>query len=351
MGFKPTVSPWDTGLVVLLWLFPSEEAKLEDRIEIAAIAPNFPHQFSSPPKAVMFKQIATLIWHSKPRWLYGCLSLLTILTIWFSSGQVARAGLLDALFRGIQILQLDNMSSKQEMRLGGQIDQQIKRQLYSNRTPVLSQKHDVSKYVDGIGQDLVQQLTGEERRKLNYTFQVVVDPNVNAFATMGGFVYVNTGLMELADNEAELASVIGHEIGHIVEEHAIDRMKDRAIQEGILSAADLSNENAIRIGAELALNLPNSRKDELQADAHGLSNLRRADYDPKAMVSFMSKLAQGNRSTIQILNTHPNPGKRVAELEEDLEENPPTADEIRGVDGQSYCTNLSRLSNQQLACK
>ena len=300
----------------------------------------------------MLKQISNLIWHTKPRWLYGCLSLITALTVWFSSVQIAQAGLLDLIFRGIQVLQLENMSSKQEMRLGGQIDQQIKRQLYRNRTPVLDSNHAVSKYVNSIGQDLVRQLTAKERRKLNYTFQVVVDPNVNAFATMGGFVYMNTGLMELADNEAELASVVGHEIGHIVEEHALEQMKDRAIQEGILSAAGLSDENAIRIGTELALNLPNSRKDELQADEHGLSNLRRADYDPEAMVSFMSKLAQGNsRSQLQILSTHPDPGKRVAELKEDLVENPPTADEIRGTDTQSYCSNLSQLSNRNLACK
>jgi len=75
---------------------------------------------------------------------------------------------------------------------------------------------------------------------------------------MGGFVYVNTGLLKLADNEAELASVIGHEIGHIASRHTVEQMRGTAIAGGVATAAGLDRNTAVQIGVDLALRRPHS---------------------------------------------------------------------------------------------
>jgi len=79
---------------------------------------------------------------------------------------------------------------------------------------------------------------------------------------MGGFVYVNTGLLKLADNEAELASVIGHEIGHIASRHTVKQMQKTAIAGGVATAAGLDRNTAVQIGVDLALRRPHSRQAE-----------------------------------------------------------------------------------------
>ena len=100
-----------------------------------------------------------------------------------------------------------------------------------------------------------------------YTFQVVKDDSINAFATAGGYVYVTTGLLKAADNEAQLAGVLPHEIGHIAERHLIEQMQETAIARGLTSAAGLDENTAVQLGVELALLRHNSRFDEFQAKA------------------------------------------------------------------------------------
>ncbi|MFM7578978.1 MAG: M48 family metalloprotease, partial [Microcystaceae cyanobacterium] len=133
----------------------------------------------------------------------------------------------------------------------------------------------LNEYINEIGQHLAQ---NSDRPDLPYTFQVVNDRAINAFATMGGFVYINTGTILAADNEAELASVIAHEIGHITARHSVTRMRDMALSQGLMTAAGLQESTIVNMGVQLAVNLPMSREAEMEADQLGLKMLTRAGY-------------------------------------------------------------------------
>ncbi|AFY62448.1 M48 family metallopeptidase [Synechococcus sp. PCC 6312] len=200
------------------------------------------------------------------------------------------------LFQGIQLLQVSNISPQQEVAIGRQINQQMLSQgMRVNNNPQLQS------YINQIGQRLV---AVSARKNIPYTFQVVNDRAVNAFATMGGFVYVTTGLIATADNEAELAGVIGHEMGHIEQRHVIRQMQQTLLARGLLTAAGLDRDQGVQMAAELAFRRPRSRQDELEADRVGLILLARSNYATIGLPSFLTKLAR-NPAPPAILSTHP----------------------------------------------
>lgn len=245
-------------------------------------------------------------------WLLTIISLLFTLSIGIVNPQPSFArSWMDLLFRGVQVIQLATISPQQEVALGKQINQGL---LESGKIQ-LSKDARINQYVQEIGQRLA---ATSDRPDLPYTFQVVRDNSINAFATMGGFVYLHTGLIKTADNEAELASVIAHEIGHIVGRHSITQLRNTALAQGLLSAAGLDTKTWVQLGVNLAYNLPNSRKDELEADRLGLNNLAEAGYAATAMISFMGKLAQQGGSIPAILSTHPATSDRILALQKQL---------------------------------
>lgn len=242
------------------------------------------------------------------RWFYPLVSAVVALSLVLSSAFVPALAIpWDRLiFQGIQVLQLSNISDKQEVAIGKQINAQLlgrQFQLYRNQR--------IAEYVDDIGQRLA---AASDRPNIPYTFQVVRDDNVNAFATMGGFVYLTTGLLATADNEAQLASVVGHEIGHIASRHSIEQMRQVALQRGLATAAGLDTNRIVQLGAELAFNRPSSRKDELEADRRGLRTMEKAGYPPAAMVGFMEKLLDRS-SPPSFLSTHPATQDRITAIE------------------------------------
>ena len=281
-------------------------------------------------------KLSSLFNGRRKRWLYGLFSIVIALSIGLTSVQSARAiSWFELLIRGSQILQLSTMSNQQEVELGKQINQQLinsgQAKIYRDRT--------ITKYINDIGQLLAR---NSDRPDIPYTFQVVDDKNINAFATMGGFVYINTGLILKAENEAELASVIGHEIGHIVGRHALNQMRETAIAQGVLSSAGLDTSQAVQIGVELALTRRNSRQDELEADSFGLENLKKAGYAPIGMLGFMQKLLEaGGGSTPTFLSTHPATSERIRLLEKDIDA--ATARSGYGLDSRDYQNKISRL--------
>lgn len=213
----------------------------------------------------------------------------------------------DLLLRGVQVIQLSNLSDRDEVGLGQQIDQQLTStqvRIYNNRR--------LDTYITRLGERLA---AASDRPNIPYTFRVVADRGINAFATMGGFVYVNAGLIAAAENEAELASVIAHEIGHIAARHAVENLREAAIANGLLSAANLDRSTAVRLGVELALRRPGSRRDELEADRLGLATLIQAGYAPVGMLTFFQKLLNAP-SPPSILNTHPDTRSRIAIIEQ-----------------------------------
>lgn len=267
------------------------------------------------------------------RLAYGTMAFLMTLSLGAMLPRPAAAGWLDIILPTVQVFQITNMSDKQEISLGGQVNQQLLSQSFR-----LHRDANLTAYVDEIGQSLIPY---SDRPDIPYVFQVVEDDSINAFATMGGYVYLTTGLLAAADNEAEVAGVLGHEVGHIAEKHALDQMRDVAIAQGVAGAFGLSRNQMVSIAVDVALTLPNSRRDELVADDHGFVTMGEAGYDQTGMATLMQKLDSGN-SPPAIFSTHPNPRDRVARLQEmDSELALPSA--TAGTDTAAYSARVASL--------
>lgn len=227
-----------------------------------------------------------------------------------------------------------SLSDSEDVQLGRQINAQLLKdgmKLYKDP--------EIEQYVKQIGQRLVAKST---RSSLPFTFQVVNDKSVNAFATTGGFVYIQTGLMLAAENEAQLASVMAHEIGHIEGKHLMKSIRRSTFISILAQVAGVEDSPFAQIGAELALR-KNSRKHEKEADDLGLQSLTRSGFAPAGMLEFMQKLEkmQGGGSPPAFLSTHPNPERRVERLQEQV--NPTLAYQGDGLDATSYQQRIQKL--------
>ncbi|MDB9316490.1 MULTISPECIES: M48 family metallopeptidase [Cyanophyceae] len=268
------------------------------------------------------------------RWFYPLISVVVALTLCLSTPMPGNAfDIRSLLFQGIQVIQMSNMSDRQEVDLGKQMNQQLQ-----SGDIRFSRNSQINRYVEQIGQRLV---ANSSRPNLPFTFQVVEDDAINAFATLGGFVYIHTGLIKAAENEAELASVIGHEIGHITGRHLVQQMRQRAIANGVASAAGLERNAAVGIGLELALNRPRSRQDEFDADHRGLLAMTEAGYAPSGMVSFMQKLMQKRGSIPAFLSTHPGTSDRINALQNSINAQP--SKQRDGLDNAAYRANIRSI--------
>ncbi len=250
------------------------------------------------------------------RWLNRVLSFVAIALLScaaITSAQAVPLG--DLLLRGMQAGQLSNLSDQQEMQIGAQMHQNLLSQGVR-----LSSDPGLNRYVTGIGQRLVP---FNRRARLPYNFFVVQDKNVNAFATMGGYVYVTTGLLRTADNEAQVASVIGHEMGHIERKHLLGQMRQSMLAQGLASALLGERRSQLAsIGVDLLVRRPLSREDEYQADQVGLRTLRDANYATSAMPAFMRKLLQSGGGSPTILSTHPAVPDRLRALDSAIRSGP-----------------------------
>lgn len=262
---------------------------------------------------------------------YAAISIVVAISIVLGQPQITLAQSVfgNLLFQGIQILQLSSVSDRQEISLGEQINQEL---IQQKQIRILSNPN-LTNYVNQIGQRLAAK---SNRPSIPYVFQVVDDKGVNAFATMGGYVYVNTGLIQLAANEAELASVMSHEIGHIVGRHAIRQMRQVAITQGLANAAGLNRNILVKLGTDIAIRRRGSRQHEFEADQLGLDALGKASYAQGAMVDFFKKLVTASkaRNVPTILSTHPSTPDRIASLEAKI--NPATAYTGDGLNPQAY---------------
>ena len=177
-------------------------------------------------------------------------------------------------------------------------------------------------YVNRVGRWIAAQT---ERPDLPWHFGVIESPAINAFAAPGGYVLVTRGLYEILDSEAQLAGVLGHEIGHVVQRHHITVMqKSAAISAGaqLAQARDRSQlvGNLIGTGAEIfARGLDKSA--EFEADQIGVVLAARAGYSPYGLVEVLHKLsARGaeDASLSLLFKTHPHPGERLTEIGQTL---------------------------------
>ncbi|WP_346763831.1 M48 family metallopeptidase [Wenzhouxiangella sp. XN24] len=156
----------------------------------------------------------------------------------------------------------------------------------------------------------------------DWSIEVIDDPEtVNAWAMAGGRMAIYTGLIEQTDaTDDEIAQVIGHEIAHALAHHTAERMSVvMASQMGVLAAGIATGDQRVMTGAAaaalLAINLPNSRAAEVEADRIGIELAARAGYDPDAAASLWRKMAEaGGAGPPEFLSTHPSPGNRQETL-------------------------------------
>ena len=234
----------------------------------------------------------------------------------------------------IERIQLVTMSERQEVEMGQQINEQIVQyngiEFYQDSL--------INQYIKRIGRQLAH---NSDRPDLPYTFQIVNDDNINAFATMGGFVYINTGLLQIADNEAQVAGVLAHEIGHITGKHALQKADRLIVERGLTEANRLDPNIAVRISAEVALKLSRSRGQEREADRTGLETLMRTGYAPAGAVQMLQKLSEQTGDMPVFFRTHPAPADRIVDLEQAIE--PSQRNTGKGLDSAAYKARIQRL--------
>lgn len=163
---------------------------------------------------------------------------------------------------------------------------------------------------------------------MNWEYAVFVSEQPNAFVLPGGRMGVTTGLMDLAQNDDQLATVIGHEAAHVVARHAAERYSQTALaQTGVQIATGVSGQygQAVGalggIGAQVGVLLPFSRRHELEADRIGVDFMSGAGYRPREALTLWRAMAQqGGASAPEFASTHPSDSTRIAALEAYLNE-------------------------------
>jgi predicted Zn-dependent protease len=230
-------------------------------------------------------------------------------------------------------------SIEKEIALGKQLAQEVERQAKVVDDPVIAE------FVSRVGQNLVR----NSDAKVPFTIKVLDSEEVNAFALPGGFFFVNTGLILKADNEAELAGVMGHEIAHVALRHGTKAATKNEIAQIAMIAASIAipygwTGYAIRQGASLAIPmgfLTFSRENERQADHFGLQYMYKAGYDPNSFVDFFEKIESLEKkkpgTVAKVFSTHPMTDERIKAAQEEIQKDLPSRPE--------YVVNTSEFNN------
>lgn len=208
------------------------------------------------------------------------------------------------------------MSEGQEIQMGRDADPDIVASMgmYPDES--------LQAYVQDIGGELA---ASSERPDLPWTFRVLDDPLINAFALPGGYIYVTRGILAHFESEAELAGVLGHEIGHVTARHSVSRISKTQLATiglgvGMILAPELQKYEPLASASMQLLFLKFSRDDEHQADELGVRYMSRMGYDPVQLSGVMAMLGQvtseGGGGPPEWLSTHPNPANREAAIVE-----------------------------------
>jgi predicted Zn-dependent protease len=212
------------------------------------------------------------------------------------------------------------VSESQEIQMGQQASQEV------NQSIGLYKDAKVQAYVAGLGKRMAAK---SERPNLPWEFHVVDDAAVNAFALPGGFIYVTRGLMTSINDEAELATVLGHEIGHVTNRHSVQQISKAQLAQLGLGIGSILSSDIARFG-QLAstglsiLFLKYGRDAENQADQAGFRYALDQNYDVREMTKVFQTLnrvseAGGGGKLPEWLSTHPNPENRIEHIEEILD--------------------------------
>ncbi len=228
---------------------------------------------------------------------------------------------------------LSLVSESQEIQMGREAATQIDATIGLYDDPALQA------YVFGVGGRLA---ASSERPHLPWTFKIVDDPQVNAFALPGGFLYVTRGILAYFNSEAELASVLGHEIGHVTARHTVQQISRQQLFGLGLGVGSIFVDEIRQFGDVIGsglglLFLKYSRDDERQADDLGLRYMRRESYAVEAMVDMFTLLEQkaeveGASALPTWASTHPSPADRRERTLAAIAESPSAPDAVFGRD-------------------
>jgi predicted Zn-dependent protease len=211
-------------------------------------------------------------------------------------------------------------SVEKEIALGKQYADEVERQAKIVKDPMIAE------YVNRVGQNLAR----HSDSKLPFTFKVVEDPSINAFALPGGFCFVNTGLIQEADTEAEMAGVLAHEIAHVAARHGTrqatrGQLASLATLPLIIATGGWTGYGISQV-ANIAIPiafLQFSRGFEREADFLGLQYLFAAGYDPTAFVDFFEKLASLQKTKPSALSgvfsSHPMTDDRIQDAQKEMD--------------------------------
>ena len=209
------------------------------------------------------------------------------------------------------------LTPEQEIALGYKSAPQMAAQMGG-----LSQNEKAKALVKQLGEKLVAQ-SFAAKSPYKFSFHVLADPKtINAFALPGGPIFVTEGLLRLLKTEAELAGVLGHEIGHVIGRHSSERLAKQQLTQGLLGALVIGSGDfsTAQIGQMVGsmINMSYGREDELESDAFGIRIMAEAGYDPRAMIRVMEVLANASGGSRQpeFFSTHPAPENRTARIKE-----------------------------------
>jgi predicted Zn-dependent protease len=239
--------------------------------------------------------------------------------------------------------QLTLISEEQEIAMGKEADGQISQQLG------LYPDEELQRYVQDLGSDLAAR---SERPNLPWTFRVVDDEVVNAFALPGGFIYITRGIMSHLGAEAELVGILGHEIGHVTARDSVNQMSKGMLAQiglgvGSILSPELASLSGLAQNAMSLLFLKYSRDDERHADESAFRYTGRAGYDPRGLVEVFELLERvGARSegggVPSWLATHPQPERRREEAEKVVQSLDVDFDRLQ-INRESYMKRLDNM--------
>jgi predicted Zn-dependent protease len=232
-----------------------------------------------------------------------------------------------------------SISPSQEIRLGLQSAPVMAEQM-GGEVPV-SDPRQIE--VDAIGNFLVFH-TIAQKSPWEFKFHLLADPNtINAFALPGGQIFITEGLLNELETEAQLAAVLSHEMGHVIERHSAEQMAQGSLGQSLVNAVGVAASNpddpSTAMNATMVASVVNQmislkygRHDESEADIWGLKLMVEAGFDPKAMIQVMEILQNADKGghSIEFFQTHPNPALRIENIKAYLQKNPPRPDLKQG---------------------
>ncbi|MDB5095862.1 MAG: peptidase [Cyanobacteria bacterium RYN_339] len=207
-----------------------------------------------------------------------------------------------------------SISDAQEQQIGAETKLKVLAEMPEYPNPT------VQAYVTQVGQKMAVQAQADRKGQV-YEFHIVQNPEINAFATPGGFVFVTTGALKLMTNEAQLAGVLGHEVGHVANRHSVRGMQETLLAQGV-SIAVLGQDASqlVQQGANVAFNLllkGFDRGKEEEADRFGAKYSFNAGYDCRELGNFLAALAAATGETpawLVPVADHPRSDDRIKEL-------------------------------------